>query len=145
MPNIILHDVHINADVSSVFDAISEPKHLNNWWTKKCSGTAQKGAKYNFYFSEDFDWYGEVTECVADQSLSITMTKSDADWDYTTFGFEIEAIDESVTRVKFYHKDWKEANHHFRRTSYCWALLLNSLREYLEVGTVVPFESRSGY
>ena len=145
MSNIILHDVHINADVSSVFDAISEPKHLNNWWTKKCSGIAEKGSKYNFYFSEEFNWYGEVTECIADKSLSITMTSSDADWDYTTFGFEIEAIDEKVTRLRFHHKDWKETNHHFRRTSYCWALLLFNLKEYLEDGSIVPFEARSGY
>jgi uncharacterized protein YndB with AHSA1/START domain len=143
MPHTILHDVHIRADISSVFDSITEPKHLNNWWTKKCSGVAEKGSKYNLYFTEEFDWYGEVTNCVPDKSFAITMTKSDADWDYTTFGFEIESIDESITRLRFYHKDWKDTNHHYRRTSYCWALLLNNLREYLEVGTIIPFENRS--
>jgi len=145
MNNSIFHDVHINADVSSVFEAISEPKHLNNWWTNKCSGIAEKGSKYNLYFSEEFDWFGEVTECIPDKSFAITMTKSDVDWDFTTFGFEIEAIDEKMTRLRFYHKDWKETNHHYRRTNYCWALLLFNLKEYLEYGDVVPFDSRSGY
>ena len=56
MPHTILHDVNIRADVTSVFESISEPKHLNNWWTKKCSGVAQKGSKYNLYFTDEFDW-----------------------------------------------------------------------------------------
>ncbi len=145
MPHTILHDVHINADISSVFEAISEPKHLNNWWTNKCSGIAQKGSKYNLYFTDEFDWYGEVTHCVIDKAFAITLTRSDVDWDYTTFGFEIESVDNDVTRLKFYHKDWKETNHQYRRTSYFWALLLYNLKEYLEDGSVVPFEARSGY
>ena len=141
----ILHDVHIRADVSSVFEALTEPKHLNNWWTQKCSGTAEKGSKYNFYFSDEYDWYGDVTVCEADHSFAIKMTKADADWEGTTFGFDIKPVDERVTLLSFYHDDWEDTNHHYRRTNYCWALLLKSLRNYLEKGTIIPFGERSEF
>lgn len=143
MSNVIYHDVDIVADLSSIYDAVTEPKHLNNWWTYKCSGVPFKGAKYNLHFSEAYDWYGEVTQCESDRSFAITMVKSDDQWDYTTFGFEISAVDESISRVSFYHKDWRETGHPYRKTSYSWALLLQGLKQYLEEGTIIPFEERA--
>jgi len=145
MSSIILHDVHINADISSVFESITEPKHLNNWWTNKCSGTATKGSKYNLHFSPEFDWYAEATDCLIDKSFALTMIKSDEDWNFTTFGFEISAHDNDITRLSFFHRDWKSNNHQFRRTSYCWAILLQNLKHYLEDGIIIPYEARSPY
>ena len=117
MPHTIFHDVHIRADVSSVFDSISQPKHINNWWTKKCSGVATKGSKYNLYFTDVYDWYGEVTDCIPDKSFAITMTKSDADWDFTTFGFEVESIygDVSTARNMEKMKNFRLMCRHIRQ------------------------------
>ncbi len=46
----IYHDLVIKASVNEVFEAVSCPIHLNNWWTHKCTGTPELGAEYNFYF-----------------------------------------------------------------------------------------------
>jgi hypothetical protein len=69
------------------------------------------------------------------------MTVSDQDWDPTSFGFDLFEIEEGI-QLRFYHIDWPQCNAHFRRSSFCWAMLLNGLKNYVEKGIIVPFEER---
>ncbi|MCB0664564.1 MAG: SRPBCC domain-containing protein [Saprospiraceae bacterium] len=138
----IYHDLLINAPLQKVFQAISAPEHLINWWPQKCSGTPELGKEYNFQFTEKYDWYGRVSRILPDQSFHVRMTKSDEDWNSTAFGFELEEQNEN-TVVHFTHLDWSERNAHFRIASFCWAMLLKGLKDYVEKGIIVPFENRS--
>ena len=137
----IHHDLPIDASAAKIFESISKPNHLENWWPLRCSGKPEKGAVYNFYFTPDYDWFAEVILCEPDSAFHLKMTKSDADWDPTTFGFDIEQRNTGVL-LKFWHKGWPERNAHFRRSSFCWAMLLNGLKNYLEKGIIIPFEER---
>ena len=134
----IVHDLLIAAPVNKVFKAITSPKHLMNWWPLECKRT---GEEYNFYFAPKYNWYGKVIKVVENRAFHIKMTKSDADWDPTSFGFDLEAKDNKVW-VMFWHKGWPACNEHFRRSSFCWAMLLKGLKNYVEKGTIVPFEER---
>lgn len=138
----IYHDLYIRASLSEVFDAISLPAHINNWWTQKCTGEPELGASYNLYFAPEYNWFGTVSSCVPNRSFHIKMTHADPDWEPTTFGFDLEEMDDDKVRLKFSHKNWPACNGHFRHSSYCWAILLNYLKNYLERGVVVPFEER---
>tara|TARA_R110001583_G_C5662995_1_gene409833 strand:+ start:290 stop:718 length:429 start_codon:yes stop_codon:yes gene_type:complete len=138
----IYHNLIIATSIEKVFDAISQPEHLNNWWTLKCSGKPELGKEYNFNFTDAYDWYGKVSKCELNKVFYIKMTKSDADWNTTTFGFELEEIN-NTTLLKFSHENWLESNNHFKHTSFCWALLLNGLKNYLEKDVVVPFNDRN--
>ena len=115
----------------AVFDAIVDPAHLVNWWPLKSSGTPEVGAVYNFYFTPEYDWFGKVTKCIPHKAFYIKMTQSDADWNPTTFGFDLEAIDGKV-QLHFWHIGWPACNAHFKRSSFCWAMLLNGLKNYVE-------------
>lgn len=137
----IHHDLVIKASLDEVYAAITQPEKLVNWWPKKCSGKAEVGATYNFFFEEPYDWYGEVVKAEEDKSFHIKMTKSDEDWDPTSFGFDLEPLDDKVW-VKFRHVGWPACNDHFRRSSFCWAILLQGLKNYVEKGIIVPFEER---
>ena len=138
----IYHDLMINASLANVFEAVTKPEHLVNWWPLKCSGISEIGAEYNFYFTPDYDWFGRVIEYSHNRSFHIKMTKSDADWDPTSFGFDMEAIDGNV-QLKFRHVGWPECNADFKRSSFCWVMLLNGLKNYLEKDVIVPFEERA--
>jgi hypothetical protein len=70
------------------------------------------------------------------------MTKSDPDWDTTSFGFDLQEEDDKVL-VQFWHTGWPDCNAHFKTASYCWAILLKGLKDYLEKGDIVPFENRA--
>jgi uncharacterized protein YndB with AHSA1/START domain len=137
----IFHDLIIHAKVDKVFDAITQPEHLVNWWPLKCTGTPVLGEQYNFYFTPEYDWYGDVIKCEPDSAFHIKMTRSDEDWDPTSFGFDVTQEPEYV-QVNFWHKGWPSCNHHFKRSSYCWAILLKGLKDYVEKGIIVPFKER---
>jgi uncharacterized protein YndB with AHSA1/START domain len=138
----IYHDLFIKAPIEKVFQAVSKPEHLINWWPQKCTGKPELGCEYNFYFTPEYDWYGKVSSCIPNQSFHIKMTKSDLDWDVTTFGFDMEE-DKGQVILHFAHVNWPACNAHFRIASFCWAMLLKGLKDYLEQGVVVPFEDRS--
>ena len=86
----IYHDLFIQASLKDVFEAVTEPNLLNNWWTLNCSGKPELGTQYNFYFAPEYDWYGKVIKCETNQAVHIKMTKSDQDWNSTSFGFDLK-------------------------------------------------------
>lgn len=138
----IHHDIEIDSAIDKVFDAITKPEHLINWWPLKCTGQAEVGQQYNFYFTPEYDWYGKVAKLVENKAFHIQMTEADSDWNPTSFGFDLEENKKSVL-VKFWHIGWPECNAHFRRSSFCWAMLLNGLKNYVERGVIVSFEERA--
>lgn len=138
----IYHDLEINAPIEKVFAAITEPGLLINWWPLRCTGSPELHAEYNFYFGPDYNWFGIVHKIEKNKSFHIKMTKSDLDWEPTIFGFEIEYYPKSVL-LHFTHLGWIKRNSHFRIASFCWAMLLKGLKDYVEKGIVIPFENRS--
>lgn len=138
----IYHDFIVKSNTAKVYNAITKPEHLVNWWPLKCDGEPKNGAIYNFNFTDAYDWYAEVLSCKPSDHIHFKMKKADDDWMPTSFGYDLELKDENVL-VKFWHKDWPECNNHFKHSSFCWALLLKGLKDYIEKGTIIPFEERS--
>lgn len=138
----INHQITIAVHPRQVFDAISQPEHLVNWWPLSCEGQPSLGQTYRFYFGPEYDWAGFVTVATPNSRFEIEMKTCDRDWVGTVFGFELlEKSGKSI--VSFYHKGWKELNDHFKISSFCWAMLLKGLKDYLEAGVIIPFEKRS--
>ncbi|WP_142783662.1 SRPBCC family protein [Changchengzhania lutea] len=138
----IYHNLLIKASPKQVFDAVTKPEHLNNWWSLKSSGRPELGAEYNLNFTDDFNWYCKVSDVQKNTSIYFKMTKSDKDWEGTTFGFDLEPKD-NATWLKFSHENWKMPNDNFKHSSFCWAMLLNGLKNYVEKGKIVPFQDRN--
>ena len=135
----IYHDLVIESPAENVFNAISEPQELVHWWPQKCT---VEDEIYNFYFTDEYNWYGKIIESIPGKSFHIKMTKSDPDWDSTSFGFDLEE-DNHKTIVHFSHTGWPACNQHFKIASYCWAILLKGLKDYVEKGIIIPFEERN--
>ena len=142
MTNEIKHALIIKASSQKVFNAITNPVLLNNWWTLRCEGKPKIKEQYRFYFTPEYDWKGIVTRVIDNRMFEIKMTESNIDWNPTSFGFYLEK-DNNGTLLCFYHKNWASRNYHFQHTSYCWALLLKGLKDYVEKGIIVPFEKRA--
>lgn len=138
----ILHDLNIDCSPSMLYDAISIPGKLENWWPQTCTGKPELRAKYHFDFGPAYQWMGEVCEITPNSLFAIEMLDCDDDWMHTIFRFRISATDEGC-RLTFEHEGWKSNESHFRHTSFCWALLLKGLKDYCENGTVIPFSQRA--
>jgi uncharacterized protein YndB with AHSA1/START domain len=138
-------DIHqhfpIRAGARRVFEALSTPVGLNSWWTESCSGKPELGAEYNFGFGPDYEWRASVSKCVPDAEFEFELVKADSDWQGTRLGFSLDERD-GVTEVEFHHTGWPESNEHYRVSCYCWAMYLRLLRRYVELGEVVPYETR---
>jgi len=138
----IKHALLIKASSQKIFDAVSNPQQLNNWWTLESEGEPKMNQTYRLFFSPQYDWYGRVSKVISNKMFEIQMTDSDIDWNTTRFGFHFNETKEG-TLVHFYHKGWSSPNYHFQHTSYCWALLLKGLKDYIEQGIIIPFEERA--
>ena len=138
----IYHDIQINARLQEIFDAISVPQGLNAWWTVRSSGVPTIGSEYNFYFSEDYNWSAEVVSYVENASISYRLTYATNDWIDTRLNFIILPQD-GYCILRFEHKEWRENSDHYRRTSYCWALYLRCLKDYVENDIIKPYNQRA--
>jgi len=137
----ILYDFPINAPVATVYQAISTPAGLDQWWTKTSRGEPRLGAVYELGFGPGYDWQASITQCQAGSRFELTLTRADADWTRTRVGFELSATG-TGTQLQFYHRDWPTANEHYRISCFCWAMYLRVLRRHLEHGESVPYETR---
>jgi uncharacterized protein YndB with AHSA1/START domain len=137
----IHHNLVVKAEIANVYNAISQSEHLKNWWPLQCSGIAEQGEVYNFNFTDEYDWYAEVLSCKMNHHIHYKITKSDTDWIATSFGFDLKASDNTVA-IEFWHINWPACNGEYKQSSYCWAMLLNGLKKYIEKGIIIPFEDR---
>ncbi|MCG2611541.1 SRPBCC domain-containing protein [Flavobacterium sp. SM15] len=139
----IYHDFTINATKERVFEAISTPEGLNNWWTLRCSGNPELNEEYNLYFAEQYNWFAKISKFIINEDIEYKITHAMAEWLPTSFGFKLKEIKPNVTYVEFYHSGWENVNQEFRIASYCWANLLRQMKQYLEEGIITPFEQRN--
>ncbi len=110
----IVHEFTIKAPMERVFEMVATPSGLNRWWTKSSSGEAKMNAEFRLDFGPGYEWRARVTRCVPGESLEIQMTDAHEDWAGTRVGFALAAEKNGVTRVRFHHTGWPEANDHWR-------------------------------
>jgi uncharacterized protein YndB with AHSA1/START domain len=137
----ILQDFPVHARPHRVFEAISAPEGLNNWWTNTSAGKPIEGTEYELNFAPEYRWRAVVACSVIDSEFEFQITKADDDWTGTFVGFRLDAR-EKKTWVRFRHSGWLEPNEHYRVSCHCWAMYLRILRRYLEYGEIVPYEQR---
>ena len=137
----IVHDFPIKASAQRVFQAISSPEGLDAWWTKRSSGQPEKGTEYKLWFGPEYDWRAMVSTCIPNKEFELRITNSQQDWLGTHVGFVLDEK-EGIAQVRFHHAGWPESNEHYRVSCYCWAMYLRLLKRYVELGEVVPYESR---
>jgi hypothetical protein len=138
----IYHDLLIHTSTKKLFSAVSKPEELIHWWPLKCSGEEKLNAEYNLNFTDAYNWFGKVVYYKPNTSFHIQMTGSNEDWNPTSFGFDIEEISNNKVQLHFWHKNWQDCNAEFKQSSFCWAMLLNGLKKYVEKGIVIPFNER---
>jgi len=140
MPD-ILQDFPIAASPERVFDAVSSPKLLDEWWTLRSAGRPAVGTSYDLDFGPDYRWKAEVTKADPGAAFELRMTSSDDDWMGTVVGFELQPSG-SGTQVRFYHRGWRSPNDHYRTSNHCWAMYLRILRRHVEHGETVAYDKR---
>ncbi len=73
----IYHNIKIDARIDKVFDCCTNPIHINNWWTKQCSGIPELGEEYMFWFAPEYDWRAKVSDLKREEEVAFTFYKAD--------------------------------------------------------------------
>jgi uncharacterized protein YndB with AHSA1/START domain len=143
MPD-ILHQFWIAAPASRIFDAVATPPGLDAWWTRTSKGRPDVGEEYELWFGPEHDWRGVVSRCILGREFELTFTRADDDWRGTKVGFVLRERKDGSRRtdVHFHHTGWREANDHFRTSSFCWAMYLRLLKRHVELGEMVAYGKR---
>jgi uncharacterized protein YndB with AHSA1/START domain len=137
----ILHEFTIKADAARIFECMSTPAGLDQWWTHYSSGEPGPGAAYALGFGPEYDWEARVTRYVKNEEFELELSEAADDWLGTRVGFRLVPLGDH-TQVSFWHSGWQAETHHFGRSSFCWAMYLRILRRYVERGETVPYEQR---
>ena len=141
MPD-IFHQFQINASAEKVFEGISTPEGLDNWWMKTSKGKPAVGEHYELFFSPEYIWTAVISKCISNKEFQFTMQRSDDDWTNTKVGFNLTNKNDTITEVEFYHTGWPHNNPHYKISNYCWAMYLRILKRYLEFGEKIPYDDR---
>ena len=137
----ILHELTIEAEPPRIFETITTPEGLDQWWTHSSCGEPQLGSTYTLGFGPEYNWEAKVTRCVENEEFELELVEASDDWIGTRVGFRVAPLGDHA-QVSFWHTGWREETHHLAASSYCWAMYLRILRQHVESGTVVPYEHR---
>jgi uncharacterized protein YndB with AHSA1/START domain len=141
----IVHEFTVKAQPERVFQLFATPEGMEKWWTKASGGETREGGEVRLYFGRDFKWRGRVTRSNPPHGFELEITEAHPDWLGTRVGCELIAEGAEgapLTRVRFYHSGWPEANAHWRVSNFCWAMYLRILRRNAEFGEEVEYEKR---
>lgn len=133
----IMHQVGVKADLEKVYQAISTPAGVSNWWTKT-EGEAQKGGRIDFFFGDEASPQVEVVALEPNQLVVWKVSVGPDEWIGTEIQFRLEK-DEDQVMVNFRHAGWKDSSGLLSLCSMKWAVFMLSLKEYLETGRGRPF------
>ena len=130
----IWHEIHIHSTPNEIYRALTEVDKLAGWWTTDTRGESAVGKKLEFWFNGHLAAEMVVTEMKSDALVCWRITdRSIAEWTGTEISFEIFRRDKKAV-LHLRHTKWHEDAAMFPECSMHWAILLLSLKEFVETG-----------
>jgi uncharacterized protein YndB with AHSA1/START domain len=134
----IKHRVGIKSSVQDLWEAITNPAKISNWWSSFASGSAQTGSNLHLTFDGLVTLSFTVIDCVKDRLLHLQNTGGPGAWDTSHLVFELsEDVEQTFLVLKHYNPDSSEDDFQFFMTK--WPIFLVSLKSYLETGEGRPY------
>lgn len=109
--------VHFNAEPQKVYEAITQQKGLEGWWTSDCAVKSHEGSQNIFRFGETYTVMNieklvpptQVRwKCVDHRHLDDSLTKNN-EWVNTTIIFELKGNKAEGTELSFTHEGLNES------------------------------------
>lgn len=134
------HGIWIDADPSTVFEAVGSEDGFAAWWTPNVLVQGPPDlARYRFGFDDDTVYATfETDERGPPERLVLECVDGIEDWVGTRLVFELEPADEG-TFVSFDHAGWAEEDWYFRACNSTWGHLMFFLKRACEGGAGEPF------
>lgn len=136
--NEMIHEISIENDLNTVYNALVEEAQLSQWWTHSVKAEALIGS------TSEFGFYGgqvvfkmTVLDLKKPKSVQWECVDGPPEWINTKLSFTLkEEGNNSILRFK--HLNWKSTENSYGMVNYQWALYLRSLKDFIETGTGEP-------
>jgi uncharacterized protein YndB with AHSA1/START domain len=133
----IHHVVDIAAPPGPVWAALTTQEGLAGWWSTEVD---VDGDRVSFTFAGDFNPVMEVTRRVQGRELEWRCTAGHDKWMDNTFPFELVALDDARTRLRFsQHYAVELSDDDYGTYNFNWGYYLESLRLLCTTGAGRPF------
>ena len=139
MKHCIRHYLAISASPERIYEALTTPAGVRNWWTRDADLDGQAGGEGQFRFHA-----GKSVKRMRIDDLQparrVVWTVMDCflpPWIGTKIVFELTAEGER-TVLRFGHDGFAEADDVYALTTTGWAYYLVSLQQYLQTGQGAP-------
>jgi uncharacterized protein YndB with AHSA1/START domain len=134
----IMHLVKIAVPPERVYEALTTPEGIRNWWTRDADLDAVAGGTGTFRFHGGNDVTVAVRELEPPLHVMWKTTSSfRSEWKGTTIVFDLR-VDAGGTVLSFAHRGFEAADERYAVTTTEWGVYLASLQQYLETGTGSP-------
>lgn len=140
MPD-IMHLLKIKATPEQVYDALTTPEGIRNWWTRDAKLDHQIGGAGEFRFPYSGATYSttiHIAELLPPRRITWTVTTSfRPEWIGTTIIFNLRP-EADLTVLSFAHRGFPEPDENYALCTTGWAYYLVSLQQYLQTGQGAP-------
>ena len=126
----------INASRNAVYDALTQPKHLNHWFTRNAKCDLRVGGRYS---NADHDT-GEFTRLAPGRALGFTWDNPAA-CPGTTVAIRLYPAGRGRCRVVLGHSGLEQKERGIDGMYGGWSWALSSLKSYLETGKGVDHDA----
>lgn len=127
-------EIQIDAPISAVWNALTDPEKLANWFPREASGTTGKGGAVTLTWDDDCEWTTNIDVWEPDAHLRWVDSPSSGDAPEVAIDFHLE-VRGGATFVRLVHSgfsassDWDDS---YEATKGGWTYFLDNLRHYLQ-------------
>ena len=135
--------VGVKASPEEIYQTLTEPKKLAQWWTSATRGNGTKvGDTLEFWFGELCEKF-DVTALKPGKHVAWRAPKGQGveAWEETEVTFDLSK-DNKQTYIRFRHSGWTENTDFHAHCSMKWATFMLSLKDLLETGKGRPDSER---
>jgi uncharacterized protein YndB with AHSA1/START domain len=133
MSKSIYHQLNINADPATIYDAITSQKGLSSWWVSDCEAKAELGFTNVFNFEGFPSTKMKIKKLIPAKKVDWKCIEGDKQWKGTRLSFKITEADKGSI-LQFKHSKWKKHTPFFATCNFHWARHFIMLKNYCENG-----------
>lgn len=133
------HQITINAPKEFVFEAITTPQGLKNWYTPSVKGEASRGGEMVLEFTDKegpFRW--KVQEQKENSLVQWKCVEGPGNAAGTVATFKLSDKGQDKTIVEFDHEGFQESDSKLKTCNTLWGILMHHLKQYSETKQPQP-------
>lgn len=142
----IVQELIIEATPENVFDALTLPDGIAEWWSNHVTAEPKVGSLNEIRFENGGIFKMEITDLEAGKKVYWRCRLSPHDWEGSTITWDITPISKGVRLLFGQHNlTVGDTGYSIEETCAGWEYFLESLKSYLETGKGTPYVyERSG-